>query len=56
MIYLIDITNIGKICDLAGHKFKFPYNLIGCVAQEGEFDGPKFNRPPVPTSEWQENP
>ena len=35
MLYLIDITNIEKICDLVGHKFKFLCKLIGCEAQEG---------------------
>ena len=35
MIYVLDITNIDKICDLAGHRFKFLYKLIGCEAQEG---------------------
>ena len=34
MIYLIDITNIDKICDYVGQKFKFMCNLIGCEAQE----------------------
>ena len=37
MIYIIDITNIDKICDLVGHKFKYLCKLIGCKAQgEGE--------------------
>ena len=35
MIYLIYITNIGKICEYVCQKFKFPDNLIGCEAQEG---------------------
>ena len=35
MIYLIDITNIDKICDKVGQKFKFLCKLIGCEAQEG---------------------
>ena len=35
MIYLIDATNIDKICDLVGQKFKFLCKLIGCEAQEG---------------------
>ena len=35
MIYLIDITNIDKICDLDGQKFQFLCKLIGCEAQEG---------------------
>ena len=34
MIYLIDITNIDKICNLNGQKLKFLCNLIGCEAQE----------------------
>ena len=35
MIYLIDITNIEKICDKVGQKIKFLCKLIGCEAQEG---------------------
>ena len=35
MIYFIDITNIDKICDQVGQKFKFLCKLIGCEAQEG---------------------
>ena len=35
MIYLIDITNINTMCDLAGQKFKFLCKLIGCEAQKG---------------------
>ena len=35
MIYLIDITNIDKICDKVGQKFNFLCKLIGCEAQEG---------------------
>ena len=34
MIYLIDITNIDKICDEVGKKNKFLPELIGCEAQE----------------------
>ena len=34
MIYLIDITNIDKICDEVGQTFKYLCNLIGCEAQE----------------------
>ena len=34
-IYLIDITNIDKICDKVGQKFNFLCKLIGCEAQEG---------------------
>ena len=36
MIYLIDITNIDKMCRQVGQKFKFMCNLIGFEAQEGE--------------------
>ena len=35
MIYLIDISNIDKICDKVGQKFKFLCKMIGCEAQEG---------------------
>ena len=35
MIYLIDIKNIDKICDLVGQNFKFLFKLIDCEAQEG---------------------
>ena len=35
MIYLLDITNIDKICDKAGQKFKFLCKLNGCEAKEG---------------------
>ena len=35
LIYLIDITNINKICDYVGQKFKFLCKLFGCEAQEG---------------------
>ena len=35
MIYLIDITNIDKICDEVGQKFKFLRKLVCLEAQEG---------------------
>ena len=35
MIYLIEITNIDKICNKVGQIFKFLCNLIGYEAQEG---------------------
>ena len=35
MIYLIDITNIEKNCDLVGQKFKFLCKLTGIETQEG---------------------
>ena len=34
MIYLIDITNVDKICDSVSQKFKFLFKLVGCEAQE----------------------
>ena len=33
--YLLDITNIDKICDKNGQKFKFLCKLNGCEAKEG---------------------
>ena len=30
MIYLIDIANIDKICDLVGQKLRFLCKLVGC--------------------------
>ena len=35
MIYLIDITNIYKICKNLAKKIKFLCNPIGCEVQEG---------------------
>ena len=35
IIYLKDISNIDKICDYVGEKFKFLCKLIGCIAQDG---------------------
>ena len=35
LIYLIDITNIDKLFDYVGQKFKFLCKLIGCEAREG---------------------
>ena len=35
MIYLLDKTNINKICGYIGPKIKFLSKLIGCEAQEG---------------------
>ena len=34
IIYLIDITNIDKIRDWVGEKFKFLYKLIGGEVKE----------------------
>ena len=35
IIYLKDITNIEKICDLVCQKINFLCKLIGCWAQAG---------------------
>ena len=35
MMYLIDITDVDKICDSVGQKLKFLCKLIGCKQQEG---------------------
>ena len=36
MIYLLDITDIDKICDFVGQNFKFLYKLMAVKHMKGK--------------------